>query len=192
MSKAKKLRQWGLLAAKIAVGSSGAIFLAQLLELDHYTSAGIITLLTLMTTKWETLQLSVFRLITFIITMIVGGIAFHFIDTAWISYGVFIFFLIFLSYALGWHATISVNAVLGTHLLLDGSFGVAEVQNEFLLVIIGVVIAIILNLFRDYKHQRKTIIANMRYVERQMQKMMRELAAYFSDEEVKLETWGGI
>ena len=53
-----KFKKMMLLSAKIAIGSSCAIYLAQLLELQYATSAGIITLLTLITTKWETFKLS--------------------------------------------------------------------------------------------------------------------------------------
>ena len=44
-----------LLDAKIAVGSSAAIYIAQILGLEYEASAGTIALLTLVTTKWETL-----------------------------------------------------------------------------------------------------------------------------------------
>lgn len=189
MDKFKKYRSYFLLAAKIAVGSSAAMFIAQLLQLEYSSSAGIIALLTLMTTKWETLKLSLFRLVSFLITMAFGVIAFYLIESAWISYGLFIFLVVFLAFVLGWQATISVNAVLGTHLLLDGHFTVEDVKNELMLVVIGIVIAIVLNLFHDYKHQRKTIVANMRYVEGQMQSLMRELTPLLIGEESSFETW---
>lgn len=52
-------------ALKIAVGSSLAIFVAQLLRLQNATAAGIITLITIVTTRWETVQLSYRRVMSF-------------------------------------------------------------------------------------------------------------------------------
>ena len=186
MSKKIRIRQWLIIAAKIAVGSSAAILIADLLSLDHSASAGIVALLTLMTTKWETLRLSVLRLISFVITMIIGAAVFYLVNIDWLSYGIFIFFLIFITYALGWVSTISVNAVIGTHLLLDGHFGTADVFNEFMLVMIGIILAIVLNMFHDYRHQKKTITANMRAIEGKMQKIMRELADFLVNDEPEL------
>ena len=186
MSKKIRIRQWLIIAAKIAVGSSAAILIADLLSLDHSASAGIVALLTLMTTKWETLRLSVLRLISFVITMIIGAAVFYLVNIDWLSYGIFIFYLIFITYALGWVSTISVNAVIGTHLLLDGHFGTADVFNEFMLVMIGIILAIVLNMFHDYRHQKKTIISNMRTLEGKMQKIMRELADFLVNDEPEL------
>ena len=186
MTRSGKIRQWLIIAAKIAVGSSAAILLADLFKLDHSASAGIVTLLTLMTTKWETLRLSALRLISFVITMIIGAAVFYLISIDWLSYGIFIFFLIFITYALGWISTISVNAVIGTHLLLDGHFGTADVFNEFMLVVIGIVIALVLNMFHDYRHKKKSIIANMRTIEEKMQKIMRELADFLVNDSTEL------
>jgi hypothetical protein len=42
-----------LLSLKIGIGSSLALYLAEYLGLDYVVSAGTITLLTLMTSKWE-------------------------------------------------------------------------------------------------------------------------------------------
>ena len=190
MKNKKKLRQCLVIAAKIAVGSSAAILIAELLGIEHYASAGIVTLLTLMTTKWESLKLSALRLITFAISIGIAFVVFYLIDIDWISYGIYIFFTILIAYLLGWTATISVNAVIGTHLLLDGHFTGTDVLNELMIVIIGVVIAIVLNLFHDYHHQKKSIVANMRYVEGEMQKLMRHLAAFLLSDEEKLDTRG--
>ena len=72
-----------LLAFKIALGSSFAIYLAQIMELEYATSAGTITLLTLMTTKWETIRLSVLRIYS--AHCIEGGQAVEYSCTSWLG-----------------------------------------------------------------------------------------------------------
>ena len=179
-----KKRKTLLLAVKIAVGSSAAIYIAQMLGLEYAISAGTITLLTLLTTKWETVRLSAFRLVTFAVTILLAWASFAHIKSMWIGYGVFIFCVVLFAEVMGWRATISVNSVIGAHLLTSRDFGMAFVENEFLLVLIGVVIAFLLNLFQNNDRNEKDIIANMRYTEERLQQILRRFAQYLSQEEV--------
>ncbi len=169
-----------LLAVKIAIGSSAAIYIAQLLGLEYFISAGTITMLTLMTTKWETVKLSIFRLITFVVTILLAWLVFTHIKSIWIGYGIFIFFVVLFAEVLGWRATISVNSVIGAHLLTSQDFGMAFVENEFLLVLIGILIAFPLNLFQNNRRHKKDIIADMRYTEKQLQAILCRFAEYLS------------
>lgn len=169
-----------LLAVKIAIGSSMAIYIAQRLELEYAISAGTITLLTLMTTKWETVKLSIFRLVTFVVTILLTWIIFPYVNSIWIGYGILIFFVVLLAEVSGWRATISVNSVIGAHLLTNQDQGIAFVKNEFLLVLIGIVIAFLLNLFQNNHRHKKDIVADMRYTEKQLQVILCRFAEYLS------------
>ncbi len=192
MKNGKELKQILLLALKISVGSSAAIYIAQRLGLEYAVSAGTITLLTLLATKWETVRLSVFRIITFVLSIALSWLAFAHIDSTWLSYGIFVFTMVFLCEKMGRRATISVNAVVGAHLLTSHNFTSASIWNEFQLVIIGVSIAVLLNLFQDNRNHKKYIITNMRHTEHQLQSIMRELAAYLSNQEMQQNVWEDI
>lgn len=74
-------------AAKIAVGSCGAISIAMALNLEYATTAGIITLLSIVPTKWDTLKLSMYRVITFLLSVIVAWTFFQHMDSEWLAYG---------------------------------------------------------------------------------------------------------
>lgn len=74
MEKARQVKRVLLQAIKIAVGSSVAIYLAHILGLEYEASAGSITLLTLVTTKWETVKLSFYRMATFVLAGSSGGV----------------------------------------------------------------------------------------------------------------------
>lgn len=181
-------RKLFLRALKIGVGSSLAIFLSEFLYLEYAAAAGSVTLLTLLTTKWETLRLSVFRLASFALSVVLAFVVFlHTND--WIAYGVFIFIIFVISNLLNWSATVSVNAVIGTHFLMTKDFSAAFVWNECQLVLIGVGIAIILNLFQANRRHKKEIIDSMRYVEKQLQYILGELAAYLTDHEMQRSVW---
>ena len=58
----KRLKRICNKSLKIAIGSGLAIILANLLNLKYDIFAGTITLLTILTTKWETIRLSLYRM----------------------------------------------------------------------------------------------------------------------------------
>lgn len=132
---------------KIAVGSSLAIFVAQLLGLQNATSAGIITLITIVTSRRETVQLSYRRVMTFFLSVILACVIFQAVPWAWIDYGIYIFVMAVICQLLNWDSTVSLNAVIGTHFLTSQDFSLIFILNEFSLVLIGIVFAILLNLY---------------------------------------------
>ena len=188
----EKYRKIVLLAVKIGLGSSIAIYIAQTLHLDYAVSAGTVTLLTLMTSKLQTIWLSAARFVTFITTALIAWIVFSHIRSIWIAYGILLALMVFIAETFGWRATISVNSVVAAHLLLDQDISPAAVWNEFLLVLIGVVLALILNLFQaNYFHKRK-IVLDMRDAETGLQSILRDLSAYLSGNEMRETVWGDI
>lgn len=188
----EKYRKILLLSAKIGLGSSIAILIAQELNLEYAVSAGTVTLLTLMTTKWETIKLSVSRFITFIITIALAWQIFSYAKYLWIAYGILLTLVVFIAEAFGLRATISVNSVVAAHLVSSRDFSFVAVRNEFLLVLIGVVIAIILNLFHSNITHQRQIISDMRDTENKLQSILVELASYLSGNEMQEMVWKDI
>lgn len=184
-----KVRQMLLLAAKIGIGASAAMYLAELLQLQYASSAGIITLLTLITTRWGTFRLSVQRLATYGVSVLLCWVIFHLIPSMWIAYGVLLFFVVLLTELLGWRNTLSVNAVIGTHFLSTQDFSAKFVLNELGLVVIGITIAILLNLFHINGAHESGIIHRMRHVEHKMKEILAELAGYLVQSSTGDRVW---
>ena len=67
-----------LKALKIAAGSGIAIVAAEFLQLSYATSAGIITLLTVQDTRQDTIQLTVDRILSFLLCVGLIYVCFHF------------------------------------------------------------------------------------------------------------------
>ena len=114
-----KFRKSLLLSIKIGIGCSAAVYLAQHLQLDYAASAGTITLLTVMTSKWESLRLAGLRIVTFLQTVVLAWAVFTFIPNPWVAYGILLATVVFIAEISGWRATTSVNAVIAAHLLSD-------------------------------------------------------------------------
>ncbi len=181
----RKLKKTVLLAVKIAVGCGIAIYIAEALELEYAVSAGTVTLLSLLGTKWETVKFSLVRLGTFFLTVMLIFLIMPRMHSEWIAYGVIVFLLVFLTNLMGWRATLSVNAIITAHYMTRQDFAPAFLFNEFMLVFIGVVIAIVLNLFHLNKSQKKDLMEGIRYVETAMQAELREVAGYLMGEQMK-------
>ena len=188
----RKYRKILLLAFKIGLGSSIAIYIAQTLRLEYAVSAGTVTLLTLMTSKWETIRLSAARFATFATTVLLGWLIFSNISSMWAAYGILLTLVVFMAESLGWRTTISVNSVVAAHLVTNNDFSPAAIRNEFFLVLIGVVLAIILNLFHGNIFHRQKIISDMRDTENRLQSILRDLAAYLSGAEMQHDVWDDI
>lgn len=194
MSEHVKLKRQKLLllALKTAIGGSAAIYIAEKIGLQFAPSAGIIAMLSLVSTKWGTLKLSLLRVLTFLMSVALCWGIFHLMSGKWIEFGIFLFFLILICDKLGCRNTISVNAVIGTHFLATQDFSAAFIFDEFLLVGIGITIAIILNLFHINGSHEQDIIQSMRHVERQMREILEELAGYLKQQVIGEHVWRDI
>lgn len=190
IDKAKKKLLFRTL--KLAVGSSAAIWVAEMLHLDYAASAGSIAFLTVVTTKWETLKLSLFRVVTFAISVVLAWLLFHHVGSEWIVYGAYVFAISLISELLGWKATVSVNIVIGTHFLTTLDFTGHFIMNELMLVLIGITIAVILNLFHGNESQEQAIVTHMRDTEQKMQDILAELAAFLMEEPSGKNVWDDI
>ncbi|MDO4325056.1 MAG: aromatic acid exporter family protein [bacterium] len=188
----KFVRKQLVFAVKIALGTCCAIVVAEELKLDFASSAGIITLLTILSTKWETLRLAASRIVSFGITIFLSWLIFGHMEGTWMTYGIFVLCLTSISCILGWKNTISVNAVIGTHFLSTHQFGMHAILNEFYLVLIGVSVSIVINLFHNNKNRKETIIKDMRDIEMQLKNILLRIADYLMQNEQHSSVWDDI
>jgi len=178
MEMKRKLQKTVLLATKIAIGCGVAMYIAEALHLENAASAGTVTLLSLLGTKWETVKSSFIRFGTFFFTILLVFLLMPRMHSEWIAYGIIIFIMVFLFALIGWKSMLSVNAIIAAHYMTKLDFGMGFLMNEFMLVLIGVVIAFLLNLFHLYKSQKKDLIGGMRYTEESLRSILRELTNY--------------
>lgn len=184
-----KLGKMLLLAAKIAIGASAAVWIAEMLHLQNAGSAGTIALLSVITTKWETLKLSVQRIVSFLISVVICWCVFHLVQIVWIDYGIFLFILVLLLEYMGWRSVLSVNAVIGVHFFSARDFSAGFICNELYLVLIGTVLAIVLNLIHINNVHENGIVHSMRHVEHHMRGILIELAGYLEQKTSRNRVW---
>lgn len=192
MDKKDRILRIFMSTTKIAVGTSAAIYIAEHFYLQNASSAGIIALLTLAATKWGTIKLSLIRILTFAITVIITGLLFRHISSTWLAYGLFIFLIASLGEFTGWQGTLSVNAVIASHFLISEDYSISFILNEFLLISIGIAVAVILNLFHGNHSHKKRIISYMRDTERSLRIVLGEVSIYLSHKTMERDVWDDI
>lgn len=170
-------KRMALKAVKIAAGSCIAIAAAEFFGLQYATSAGIITLLTVQNTRKDTIQLTVDRLWSFLLSVLLIFVCFHFPGRlGWVNYGVYILLMVVSCYYFDWQNTISVNAVMGTHYLMSPDYSLGFAMNELALILIGTGLALALNW--KMPSYLKVIREDIQKIEDDMQQVLRELAHY--------------
>ncbi len=192
MEKEISVRKKAVMALKIAIGSFIAIYIGEQFGLNYAASAGIVTLLTMMSTRMDTLKLSLLRIVTFGFSTVVAIFLYPNVTSAWYAFGIYIFIIVFVSCLAGLQSTISVNAVIGTHYLNAETIDYAFVMNEFSLVVIGIIIAMIINQFHPNASQKKQLIKGMRVVESDMQQILEELTKYLRNHPFGRSVWDDI
>ena len=188
----RKIEKNLLLALKVAVGSAFAIYIASLLHLEFAVSAGTVTLLSLLGTKWETVKFTFIRLGTFAFTALMAMLLISHAYSTWVAYGMVVFVIVFQAAMAGWQSTLSVNGVIAAHYMMEKDFSAGFLYNEFMLVLIGVSIAFLLNMFYLNNKQKKHIIKGMRFVEKTLQDILRGMADYLMERQAERNVWDDI
>ena len=182
-----KYRRLLLKALKIAAGSGMAIIAAELLGLSYATSAGIITLLTVQDTRQDTIQLTVDRILSFLLCVGLIYACFHFPPAGWVNYIVYILLMVICCCLFNWQNTISVNAVMGTHYLMTPDYSLNFALNELTLILIGTGLALGMNwLMPSY---RKKIREDVKTAEQGMKRVLTEMAEYLEERKSSGDVW---
>ncbi|MCM3650310.1 aromatic acid exporter family protein [Metabacillus litoralis] len=164
----------GYRTVKTALGTTIAVMLAQFLQLDNYVSAGIITVLCIKVTKKKSLKSSWERLLACTL-----AIAFSFVFFEGLTYHPIIIglmLIVFIPTTVLVKATegIVTSVVIIFHLYNANKITLQLIGNEFLLIFIGIGVALIMNLYmpsvdRKLKHFQQQIEENFAAIFREIE-----------------------
>ncbi|MER1956613.1 MAG: aromatic acid exporter family protein [Solibacillus sp.] len=166
----------GYRTLKTALGASVAIAIAQYLELNFYTAAGILTILCIQPTKRK----SVHAVYTRIVSSLVG-MTYAFIFFEIFGYHAFVLGLVFILFiptivSLGVAEGFVSSAVIMMHIFFTANFTLDLFINELLLMAIGFGMGLIVNMYMpDIK---KDILAYQGKTEQLFAKILAEIAGY--------------
>ncbi|MBM6617369.1 aromatic acid exporter family protein [Bacillus suaedaesalsae] len=176
----------GYRTIKTALGVSIAIFIAAMLELEYYTSAGIITILCIQATKKKSLKSSWSRLLASTVAIIFSFIIFKIIGYTPISLGVILLFFIPTTVFLRIQEGIVTSSVIIFHLYNKKSFTIDFLLNEYAIISIGIGVALIMNLYMPSVD--KELKKYQKEIERYFAFIFKEIAVYLRQQE---SSWDG-
>lgn len=167
-------------AIKIAAACMLAILIANLLQLKYYTTAGIITILTLQDTKKQTLQTAVRRTLSYISSVLMAAVLFSLVGYNLWAYGIYMFIFLFLCVNF-WPESMTVASVLVSHFLIEQSMSPAWLYNETMLFLIGTSLGFVVNMLllkqMDQELERLITIAD-----NEMKQILSHMALQLGDE----------
>ncbi|MHC1749724.1 MAG: aromatic acid exporter family protein [Cellulosilyticaceae bacterium] len=137
----------GIRTLKTAIGATIAIIIASMIGLKYSPSAGIITILSIQSTKKQSIQIAIKRFVATLIAFLVSGILFALMGYNPIIFGLYLLVFIPITAKFNLSDGIVMASVLVTHLLVEASVNEALLINEILLVLIGIGVALVLNIY---------------------------------------------
>lgn len=131
---------------KMTIGFALGIFIASLLKLDFPVSAGIIAMLNMLDTKRESAKVAWRRLYASAMGLILALIVFSLFGfQLWVLI-LFVAFFTPIAFKVNAREGIIVNIVLMSHFLVYKEITWVHIGNEYLLVVIGAVVSLLMNL----------------------------------------------
>lgn len=137
----------GYRTLKTVIGAVAAMYLAMHFQLKFATVAGIIAILSLRSTRKQSLQFACKMLGAFLLALLISTFLFRFLGYTPLVFGLFLLLFIPLSARLKLQDGIVVSSVLITQLLVEKSVEPSFILNQLSLMTIGVVTALFLNLY---------------------------------------------
>jgi len=172
----------GYRTVKTGVGVSLAMIVATAAGLQYAAAAGIITMLSIQSTKRESVKIAFQRIGSCILAMIIASIIFNIAGYNPVAFGVFLLIFIPLTVKFNLEQGIIVSSVIATHLLGAKNTGIPLIANELALMFIGVIIALFLNLY--IPSIENVIKEDQEYIEDRMKDILLKMAIALKKQEI--------
>nr|WP_255437675.1 aromatic acid exporter family protein [Thalassobacillus sp. CUG 92003] len=137
----------GYRTIKTALGTPLAIWIAQILQLDNFASAGILTILCIQVTRKRSYLSAWHRFAACLIAMLYSFVFFELVGYHPLAIGLMLFFFIPTTVWLKITPGIVTSSVIILHLYGSQGITFATVFNELQLIIVGIGTALLLNVY---------------------------------------------
>jgi len=164
---------------KTAIGTVLAISIAKLFHLDHYTSAGILTILCIQATKKKSVQTAKARLIAALIGIFFSILFFNGIGFHPLVLGLLLLFFIPVTVRFKVQEGMVTSAVIILQFYNLQEMSVEAVLNGIFLVIIGIGVALLMNLYMP--SAENTLRDLQKELESQYKIILKEISIYLKE-----------
>lgn len=135
------------LAFKMAISATIALIIGNILGLQYATVGAVIAILSIQDTRKKALIISYKRIVACSIGILLSVILYSLLGNRPLIFGLFLIILIPLTSRLKVQEGMVPSVVLSTHFLAANNITIALIFNEILLMIIGIGVAAIANIF---------------------------------------------
>ncbi|MEG0710935.1 MAG: aromatic acid exporter family protein [Niameybacter sp.] len=175
----------GIRTLKTGIGAVITLMIANWLGLQYASAAAVITILSIQSTKKQSVEMAIKRLIASIVALILATLVFNGIGFYPLSFGVFLILFIPIAAKGNMVEGIVPAAVLVTHLLGEGNITMALLFNEVELVVVGVVVALLINLYMP--SMEKDIMKCRHNIEKTMHHIFIEMTQALRNESLQVD-----
>ncbi|MEB8067028.1 aromatic acid exporter family protein [Mammaliicoccus fleurettii] len=137
----------GYRTLKTALGMTLAVILSQLIGLDNYASSAILVVLCIKDTRIKSFEAAIYRFIACFIAIMIGSVFFTYLGSTPIILGIMVLLFIPVTVMVGVQEGIVTSCVIILHLYMAKTIDFHLIINEILLLIIGIGIALVMNMF---------------------------------------------
>ena len=146
------------ISIKMILAGTITIFLSYLLQIQYYTTAAAVSILSIQLTKRDFIVIAIKRLISGVLAILLSALIFYLLGQTFIAFGLFLIIFIFASWFFNASEGIVASVVLVTHLLTVSAITTSFILEEILLLVIAILVAFFINMF--YPEVTKTTIKN--------------------------------
>ncbi|MBO0437829.1 aromatic acid exporter family protein [Vagococcus fluvialis] len=174
----------GLRTIKTVVTATLGIIIATTLGLKFPSTAGIIAILSVTNTKTSSFKVGLGRIIALFIAIIIAFICYSILGYTPIAFGLFLLIYIPIAARFNMSEAIPVNSVLITHFLNEGNMSLSLIINAVSLLLIGVGLALIANLYMP--NVQGSIDTNKEKVDLEIKELLLKMSAVLSKKTNKI------
>lgn len=175
----------GYRTIKTALGATLAIIISQMLNLENFASAGIITILCIQVTKKKSVYASWHRFLACLIAMTYSFLMFQFIAFHPLIIGLILLIFIPTTVALKINEGIVTSCVIILHLYGSGHITFSLVMNETILIAVGIGVALVMNLYMPSVDDK--LLDYQERIETNFSEILMGIVRYLRDND---HTWG--
>ncbi|ASS96290.1 aromatic acid exporter family protein [Peribacillus simplex] len=176
----------GYRTIKTALGATLAIIIAQMLNLEYFSAAGIIAILCIQVTKKKSVYASWHRFLACLIAMTYASLLFQFIAFHPLIIGLILLIFIPTTVALKINEGIVTSSVIIMHLYGAGDITFSLLINETILIAVGVGVALVMNLYMPSVDDK--LLAYQESIETNFSAILMGIVRYLRDND---HTWDG-
>lgn len=176
----------GFRTIKTAFGMTLGVIIAKMLGLDNYVSAAILVVLCVKNTKVKSVEAALSRLVSCLIAIGFSYLFFEYLGFNPVVLGLLVLFFIPVTVMLGTQEGVVTSCVIILHCYNSAHVTPAVMLNETILILVGLTIALLLNLYMP--NQQNELERYKREIEQEFQIILSHFSDAVKFPDIKLET----